>query len=106
MLSEIHNITFFILINVILFTTGVIGLVFNRKNILIVVMSIELLLLSINLNFVIFSLYLDDIVGQVFVLFILVVAATESTIGLAIIVVYYRIRNTVSLENISGYFKK
>ena len=100
MLSEIHNITFFISINVILFTTGVIGLVFNRKNIVIIILSIELLLLSINLNFVIFCLYLGlhDIVDQVFILFILVVAATESTIGLAIIVVYYRIKNTVYIK--------
>ena len=73
----------------------------NRKNIILMLMSIELMLLAVNLNFIIFSVFLDDIVGQVFALFILTVAAAESAIGLAILVVYYRIRGTVSIEYIN-----
>ena len=74
----------------------------NRKNILITIMSIELMLLAVNLNFVLFSIYLDDIVGQVFVLFILTIAATESAIGLAILVVYYRLKNTIRIDKIKN----
>ena len=85
---------------IILFLIGVLGLVLNRKNILITIMSIELMLLAVNLNFVLFSIYLDDIVGQVFVLFILTIAATESAIGLAILVVYYRLKNTIRIDKI------
>jgi NADH-quinone oxidoreductase subunit K len=65
-------------------------------------MSIELMLLAVNLNFVLFSIYLDDIVGQVFVLFILTIAATESAIGLAILVVYYRLKNTIRIDKIKN----
>ncbi len=87
---------------IILFLIGVLGLVLNRKNILITIMSIELMLLAVNLNFVLFSIYLDDIVGQVFVLFILTIAATESAIGLAILVVYYRLKNTIRIDKIKN----
>ena len=73
----------------------------NRKNIILMLMSIELMLLAVNFNFIIFSVFLDDIVGQIFALFILTVAAAESAIGLAILVVYYRIRGTVSIEYIN-----
>lgn len=73
----------------------------NRKNIILMLMSIELMLLAVNLNFIIFSVFLDDIVGQIFALFVLTVAAAESAIGLAILVVYYRIRGTVSIEYIN-----
>lgn len=76
------------------------GIILNRKNILITIMSIELLLLAVNLNFAAFSIYLDDIVGQIFVLFILTIAAAESAIGLAIITVFYRLKNTIQLEPI------
>ena len=86
----------------ILFLIGVLGLVLNRKNILITLMSIELMLLAINLNFIIFSIYLDDVTGYVFVLFILTIAATESAIGLAILTVYYRLKNTIKLDKIKG----
>ena len=86
--------------NSFLFFTGIIGLVFNRKNILIIVMSIELMLLGININFIVFSVFLDDILGQVFALFILSVAAAESGIGLAILVAYYRIRGTITVKKI------
>jgi NADH-quinone oxidoreductase subunit K len=84
----------------IVFFIGLLGIVLNRKNILIIIMSIELLLLSVNLNFVALSLYFDDIVGQIFVLFILAVAATESAVGLAIITVLYRLKNSIQLEPI------
>ena len=87
---------------IILFLIGVLGLVLNRKNILITIMSIELMLLAVNLNFVLFSIYLDDIVGQVFVLFILTIAATESAIGLAILVVYYRLKNMIRIDKIKN----
>ena len=84
----------------IVFFIGLVGIVLNRKNILIIIMSIELLLLAVNLNFATFPIYLDDVVGQIFVLFILTIAATESAIGLAIITVFYRLKNSIQLEPI------
>lgn len=84
----------------IVFFIGLIGIILNRKNILIVIMSIELLLLAINLNFAAFSIYLDDIIGQIFIIFILTIAATESAIGLAIITVFFRLKNSIDLEPI------
>jgi NADH-quinone oxidoreductase subunit K len=83
-----------------LFLLGVGGLVLNRRNILLIFMSIELMLLGVNLNFIIFSVYLDDLVGQVFALLILTVAAAEAAIGLAILIVYYRVRGSVTVEGI------
>jgi NADH-quinone oxidoreductase subunit K len=80
----------------------VLGLVLNRKNILITLISIELMLLAINLNFIVFSVYLDNVIGYIFVLFILTIAATESAIGLAILTVYYRLKNTIKLEKIKN----
>jgi NADH-quinone oxidoreductase subunit K len=85
----------------ILFTIGVVGIFLNRKNIIIILMSIELILLSVNLNFVAFSSYLGDLVGQVFALFVLTVAAAEAAIGLAILVVYFRNRGTIAVENVN-----
>ena len=84
-----------------LYLLGIWGIVLNRKNIIILLMSIELMLLSISLNFVTFSVFLDDLVGQVFALFVLTVAAAESAIGLAILVAYYRVRNTIAVEDVS-----
>ena len=84
-----------------LFLLGIWGIVLNRKNIIILLMSIELMLLSINLNFITFSVFLDDLMGQVFALFVLTVAAAESAIGLAILVAYYRVRNTIAVEDVS-----
>lgn len=81
-----------------LFLIGSLGLVLNRKNVLITIMSIELMLLSVNLNFIIFSIYLDDIVGYIFVLFILTIAATESAIGLAILSIYYKLKQTIQMD--------
>jgi NADH-quinone oxidoreductase subunit K len=84
----------------ILFLIGLSGIILNRKNIIVMLMSIELMLLAVNLNFIIFSVYLDDVMGQLFAIFILTVAAAESAIGLAILVVYYRVRGSVTVENI------
>jgi NADH-quinone oxidoreductase subunit K len=84
-----------------LFLLGIWGIVLNRKNIIILLMSIELMLLSINLNFITFSVFLDDLMGQVFALFVLTVAAAESAIGLAILVAYYRVRNTIAVEDVN-----
>jgi len=98
----ILNINYILNIVITLFLIGVLGLVLNRKNILITLMSIELMLLAINFNFVIFSVYLDDIAGYVFVLFILTIAAAESAIGLSILTVYYRLKNTIRIDKIKN----
>lgn len=94
------SINYFLTVTLIVFVIGLAGIVFNRKNILIIIMSIELLLLSVNLNFAAFSIYLDDIIGQIFVVFILTIAATESAIGLAIITVFYRLKGSIQIEPI------
>jgi len=80
---------------------GIWGIFMNRKNILVMLMSIELMLLAVNMNFLVFSVYLDDVLGQVFALFVLTVAAAESAIGLALLVIYYRIRGTIQVEYIN-----
>ena len=85
----------------ILFTLGIFGIFLNRKNIIIILMSIELMLLAINLNFVAFSAYLGDLAGQVFAMFVLTVAAAEAAIGLAILVVYFRNRGSIEVEDIN-----
>ena len=84
----------------ILFTLGVFGIFLNRKNVIIILMSIELILLAININLVAFSSHLGDLVGQVFALFVLTVAAGEAAIGLAILVVYFRNRGSIAVEDI------
>ena len=98
----ILNINYILNIIITLFLIGALGLVLNRKNILITLMSIELMLLAINLNFVIFSVYLDDITGYIFVLFILTIAAAESAIGLAILTIYYRLKNNIRIDRIKN----
>ena len=85
----------------ILFTIGMLGIFLNRKNIIIILMSVELILLAVNINFVAFSAALGDLVGQVFALFILTVAAAEAAIGLAILVVYFRNRGTIAVEDVN-----
>lgn len=94
------SINYVLSLTSIVFFIGLLGIVLNRKNILIIIMSIEILLLAVNLNFAAFSIYLDDVVGQIFVLFILTIAATESAIGLAVITVFYRLKNSIELEPI------
>ena len=83
-----------------IFTIGVVGIFLNRKNIIVILMSIELILLAVNINLVSFSFYLNDLSGQIFTLFILTVAAAEAAIGLAIIVVYFRNSGTIRVEEI------
>lgn len=85
----------------ILFTLGVFGIFLNRKNVIVILMSIELMLLAVNVNFVAFSSMMGDLAGQVFAMFILTVAAAEAAIGLAILVVFFRNRGTIAVEDIS-----
>ena len=85
----------------IIFAVGIIGIFLNRKNIIVILMSIELILLAVNINLVSFSIFLNNLIGQVFTVFILTVAAAEAAIGLAIIVVYYRNAGTISVEEIN-----
>ena len=89
------------IINFFLFCLGLFGIILNRQNIIIILMSIELLLLSINLNFIYFSFYLDDIMGQIFSLLILTVAAAESAIGLAIMIIFFKIHGDISIYKIN-----
>jgi len=91
----------YLILGAILFTIGVLGIFLNKKNVIIILMSIELLLLSVNINFIAFSSYLNDITGQVFAMFTLTVAAAEAAIGLAILVVFFRNRNSIAVEDIS-----
>ncbi len=84
----------------ILFTIGVFGIFLNRKNVIVILMSIELMLLAVNINFVAFSTHLNDLMGQVFAMFVLTVAAAEAAIGLAILVVYFRNRGSIAVEDI------
>lgn len=85
----------------ILFTLGIFGIFLNRKNVIVILMSIELMLLAVNINFVAFSAHLGDLVGQVFALLVLTVAAAEAAIGLAIVVVYFRNRGSIAVEDIN-----
>jgi NADH-quinone oxidoreductase subunit K len=94
-------IAHYLTVAAILFTLGIFGIFVNRKNVIIILMSIELMLLAINLNFVAFSAYLGDLAGQVFAMFVLTVAAAEAAIGLAILVVYFRNRGSIEVEDIN-----
>tara|TARA_Y100000590_G_scaffold273047_1_gene306559 strand:+ start:28 stop:339 length:312 start_codon:yes stop_codon:yes gene_type:complete len=86
----------------IIFTIGVVGVFLNRKNVIIILMSIELMLLAVNINLVSFSIYSQDLVGQIFTMFILTVAAAEAAVGLAIIVIFYKNRGSINVEEISS----
>ncbi len=97
----ILNLCYYLFFSVILFSLSLLGILINRRNVIIVLLSIELIFLAVNFNFIIFSVYLDDITGQVFSIFILTVAASESAIGLAILVTYYRVKNTIAMESIN-----
>ena len=101
-LPIIKFLSFFLYVTAALFCIGVVGIFLVKKNIIIILMSIELMLLSININFIIFSVYTNDILGQVFALFVLTVAAAESAIGLAIIVIYYRNKGLISINFINS----
>jgi NADH-quinone oxidoreductase subunit K len=90
-----------LIISFSIFLIGLFGIIFNKKNLIVLLMSIELMLLGINLNYLFISFYIDDIMGQIFALLILTVAAAESAIGLAIIVVYYRLRGNISIDQVN-----
>jgi NADH-quinone oxidoreductase subunit K len=90
----------YLTVGAILFTLGIFGIFLNRKNVIIILMSIELILLAVNINLVAFSTFLGDLVGQVFALLVLTVAAAEASIGLAILVVYFRNRGSIAVEDI------
>ncbi len=90
----------YLVVAAILFTLGIFGIFLNRKNVIVILMSIELMLLAVNINFVAFSSFLGDLVGQVFAMFVLTVAAAEAAIGLAIVVIYFRNRGTIAVADI------
>jgi len=96
-MDQIH----YLVVSTLLFLIGISGIFLNRKNIIVLLMSVELMLLAVNINFVVFSVFLDDLLGQVFCLLILTVAAAESAIGLALLIVYYRVRGTISIDFIN-----
>ncbi len=91
----------YLTVGAIVFTLGVFGIFLNQKNVIIILMSIELMLLAVNINLVAFSTHLNDLVGQVFAIFVLTVAAAEAAIGLAILVVYFRNRGTIAVQDIN-----
>jgi NADH-quinone oxidoreductase subunit K len=95
------GLTHYLWVAAILFAIGIFGIFLNRKNIIIILMSVELMLLAVNINFVAFSTQLNNLVGQVFAMFVLTVAAAEAAIGLAILVVYFRNRGTIAVEDIN-----
>lgn len=96
------TVTDYLIVSSILFSIGMFGVLVSRKNIINILMSIELLLLSVNLNFIAFAAHLNDLLGQLSVLFILAVAAAEAAIGLAILVIYYRNKETIKVQDISS----
>lgn len=92
----------YVMLSTLLFVTGICGIFLNRKNIITILMSIELMLLAVNINFVAFSVQLGDLTGQIFTMLVLTVAAAEAAIGLAILVVYFRARGTIDVDDISA----
>ncbi|WP_232627680.1 NADH-quinone oxidoreductase subunit NuoK [Methylobacterium sp. Leaf118] len=95
------GLSHYLTVAAILFTLGVLGIFINRKNVIVILMSVELILLAVNINLVAFSTHLNDITGQVFALFVLTVAAAEAAIGLAILVVFFRNRGSIAVEDVS-----
>jgi NADH-quinone oxidoreductase subunit K len=94
------SLSHYLILGAILFSISIVGIFLNRKNVIILLMAIELMLLAVNMNFIAFSHYLNDIAGQIFVFFILTVAAAESAIGLAILVVLFRNLNTINVDDL------
>jgi NADH:ubiquinone oxidoreductase subunit K len=99
--ASLMDLVKYLTFSMILFLLGIWGIFLNRKNILIMLMSIELMLLAVNMNFLVFSVYLDDMIGQLFALFVLTVSAAEYAIGLAILVITFRIRGSIAVEFIN-----
>ncbi|GAB5481647.1 MAG: NADH-quinone oxidoreductase subunit NuoK [Parasphingorhabdus sp.] len=95
------GIEHYLVVSSILFVMGMLGIFLNRKNIIIILMAIELILLSVNLNLVAFSAFLGDMTGQIFAMFVLTVAAGEAAIGLAILVIYFRQRGTIAVDDVN-----
>jgi NADH-quinone oxidoreductase subunit K len=91
----------FVAVGAVLFVLGVFGIFLNRKNVIVILMAIELILLAVNINLIAFSVFLGDMVGQVFAMFVLTVAAAEAAIGLAILVIYFRNRGTIAVDDIN-----
>jgi NADH-quinone oxidoreductase subunit K len=96
------GLSHYLTVAAILFTLGILGIFLNRKNVIVILMSIELILLAVNINLVSFSAFLNDIVGQIYALIVLTVAAAEAAIGLAILVVFYRNRGSIAVEDINA----
>jgi NADH-quinone oxidoreductase subunit K len=95
------GLSHYLTVAAILFTLGVFGVFINRKNVIVILMSVELILLAVNINLVAFSAFLGDLIGQIFALFVLTVAAAEASIGLAILVVFYRNRGSIAVEDVN-----
>jgi|TARA_B100000959_G_scaffold211053_1_gene221811 NADH-quinone oxidoreductase subunit K len=95
------GLSHYLVVAAILFSLGIFGIFMNRKNVIVILMSVELMLLSVNINLVAFSVELGDLVGQIFAMFVLTVAAAEAAIGLAILVVFFRNRGTIAVEDIN-----
>jgi NADH-quinone oxidoreductase subunit K len=95
------GLSHYIAVASILFVLGVLGIFINRKNVIVILMSVELMLLAVNINFVAFSTYLQDLTGQAFTMFVLTVAAAEAAIGLAILVLYFRNRGTIAVDDLN-----
>ena len=98
----IISLEHYLFLSALIFTIGLVGIFLNKKNLIIILMSIELILLSVNINFIAFSAYINDISGQIFAMLTLTVAAAEAAIGLAIIVIYYRNKGSIRVEDIHG----
>ena len=95
------GIEHYVVVSSVLFVLGVLGIFLNRKNVIVILMSIELILLAVNINFVAFSSFLNDLVGQVFAMFVLTVAAAEAAIGLAILVTFFRDRGSIAVDDVN-----
>ena len=100
-MNELIGIEHFLVVGAILFVLGVLGIFLNRKNVIVILMAVELILLAVNINLVAFSAAMDDLVGQVFAMMVLTVAAAEAAIGLAILVIYYRGRGTIAVDDVN-----
>jgi len=95
------GIEHYLVVGAILFVLGVLGIFLNRKNVIVILMAVELILLAVNINLVAFSAFMEDLVGQVFAMMVLTVAAAEAAIGLAILVIYYRGRGTIAVDDVN-----
>ncbi len=95
------GIEHYLVVGAILFVLGVLGIFINRKNVIVILMSVELILLAVNINLVAFSAFIGDLTGQIFAMFVLTVAAAEAAIGLAILVIYYRGRGTIAVDDVN-----